>query len=76
MFSALNTKSYFILLIRIRLIEKAELLMQYLAAIKDEQGNAQIGGKTVSKKDILGLRLPRPARTGVTGGFVGGHARV
>lgn len=39
------------------IIEKAELLMQYLAAIKDEQGNAQIGGKTVSKKDILGLGI-------------------
>ncbi|WP_294590831.1 tape measure protein [uncultured Bacteroides sp.] len=36
-------------------IEKAELLMQYLGAVKDEQGNALIGGKTVSKKDILGL---------------------
>lgn len=39
------------------IIEKAELLMQYLAAIKDEQENAQIGGKTVSKKDILGLGI-------------------
>lgn len=39
------------------IIEKAELLMQYLAAIKDEQGNAKIGGKTVSKKDILGLGI-------------------
>lgn len=39
------------------IIEKAELLMQYLAAIKDGQGNAQIGGKTVSKKDILGLGI-------------------
>lgn len=39
------------------IIEKAELLMQYLAAIKDEQGNAQIGGKTVSKKDILDLGI-------------------
>lgn len=39
------------------IIEKAELLMQYLAAIKDEQGNAQIGGKTVLKKDILGLGI-------------------
>lgn len=39
------------------IIEKAELLMQYLAAVKDEQGNAQIGGKTVSKKDILGLGI-------------------
>ncbi|MCM0197260.1 hypothetical protein J8L04_08665 [Bacteroides fragilis] len=39
------------------IIEKAELLMQYLGAVKDEQGNAQIGGKTVSKKDILGLGI-------------------
>ncbi|MGZ2691087.1 tape measure protein [Bacteroides fragilis] len=39
------------------IIEKTELLMQYLAAVKDEQGNAQIGGKTVSKKDILGLGI-------------------
>lgn len=39
------------------IIEKAELLMQYLGAVKDEQGNAKIGGKTVSKKDILGLGI-------------------
>ena len=39
------------------IIAKAELLMQYLGAVKDEQGNAQIGGKTVSKKDILGLGI-------------------
>lgn len=39
------------------IIEKTELLMQYLGAVKDEQGNAQIGGKTVSKKDILGLGI-------------------
>lgn len=39
------------------IIAKAELLMQYLGAVKDEQGNAKIGGKTVSKKDILGLGI-------------------
>lgn len=38
-----------------KVIEKAELLMQYLESVKDEKGNAQIGGKTVSKKDILDL---------------------
>ena len=40
-----------------KIIEKAELLMQYLGAVKDAQGNAQIGGKTVSQKDILGLGI-------------------
>ena len=40
-----------------KIIEKTELLMQYIGAVKDEQGNAQIGGKTVSKKDILGLGI-------------------
>ncbi|WP_431422155.1 hypothetical protein [Bacteroides hominis] len=39
------------------IIAKAELLMQYLGSVKDEQGNAKIGGKTVSKKDILGLGI-------------------
>lgn len=40
-----------------KIIEKAELLMQYLGAAKDAEGNAQIGGKTVSQKDILGLGI-------------------
>lgn len=40
-----------------KIIEKAELLMQYLGSVKDEQGNAQIGGKTVLKKDILNLGI-------------------
>lgn len=40
-----------------KIIEKAELLMQYLGAVKDEQGNAQIKGKTVSKKDIIDLGI-------------------
>lgn len=40
-----------------KIIEKAELLMQYLGTVKDEQGNAQIGGKTVSKKDIIDLGI-------------------
>lgn len=40
-----------------KIIEKAELLMQYLGTVKDEQGNAQIGGKGVSKKDILNLGI-------------------
>lgn len=37
------------------IIDKAELLMKYIEAVKDEQGNAIIGGKEVSKSDILGL---------------------
>lgn len=37
------------------IIDKTELLMKYIEAIKDEQGNAIIGGKEVSKSDILGL---------------------
>ncbi|MDD3038605.1 phage tail tape measure protein [Bacteroides sp.] len=40
-----------------KVIEKAELLMQYLGSVKDKQGNAQIGGKTVSKKDIIDLGI-------------------
>lgn len=39
------------------IIEKADLLLQYLEAVKDEQGNATIGGKNVSKNDILGLGI-------------------
>lgn len=38
-----------------KVIEKAELLMRYLEAARDENGNAQIGGKTVSKQNILDL---------------------
>lgn len=40
-----------------KIIEKAELLMQYLGSVKDEQGNTQIGGKTVSRKDVLNLGI-------------------
>lgn len=40
-----------------KIIDKAEMLMNYLAAVKDEQGNATIDGKTVSKKDILNLGI-------------------
>lgn len=39
------------------IIDKAELLMRYLESIKDEDGNANIGGKSVSKKDILNLGI-------------------
>lgn len=39
------------------IIEKADLLLQYLEAVKDEQSNATIGGKNVSKNDILGLGI-------------------
>lgn len=38
-------------------IDKAKLLMQYIESVKDEQGNAIIGGKTISKNDILGLGI-------------------
>lgn len=40
-----------------RIIEKAELLMRYLEAVKDEKGNAFIGGKKVSKQDILNIGI-------------------
>lgn len=40
-----------------KIIEKAELLMQYLAAVKDAQGNTTIGGKTVSKQDIINIGI-------------------
>lgn len=39
------------------IIDKAELLMNYLEAVKDENGNALINGRTVSKQDILGLGI-------------------
>lgn len=39
------------------IIDKAKLLMQYIESVKDEQGNAIIGGKTISKNDILGLGI-------------------
>lgn len=38
-----------------RLVEKAELLMRYLAATKDAQGTALIDGRTVTRGDILSL---------------------
>lgn len=37
------------------IIDKADLLMQYLEAVKDEQGNAVINGNTVSQQNILAL---------------------
>lgn len=40
-----------------KIIDKAELLMDYLASVKDEQGTATIDGKTVTKKDILNLGI-------------------
>ena len=40
-----------------KIIDKAELLMDYLGAAKDEQGNAGINGKQVSKKQILDLGI-------------------
>lgn len=39
------------------IIDKAELLMDYLAAVKDETGNAIINGNTVSGNDILGVGI-------------------
>ena len=45
------------------IIDKAELLMRYLESIKDEEGNANIGGKTVSKKEILGLGISENSLT-------------
>ena len=38
-----------------RLVDKAELLMRYLAATKDAQGTARIDGRTVTRGDILSL---------------------
>lgn len=40
-----------------KVIEKAELLMRYLEAVKDEEGNALIGGKKVSKQDALDIGI-------------------
>lgn len=40
-----------------KVLEKAELLMQYLEAVKDEEGNALIGGKKVSKQDVLDIGI-------------------
>ncbi|TYK35598.1 phage tail tape measure protein [Bacteroides pyogenes] len=40
-----------------KVIEKAELLMQYLEAVKDEEGSALIGGKKVSKQDVLDIGI-------------------
>lgn len=39
------------------IIDKAELLMDYLGATKDEQGNAQIDGQTVSRQNIIDLGI-------------------
>lgn len=39
------------------IIDKADLLMQYLEAVKDEQGNTNINGKAVSRNDILNLGI-------------------
>lgn len=40
-----------------KIIDKVELLLKYLEAAKDENGNAVIDGKTYSKDDILGLGI-------------------
>ena len=40
-----------------KIIDKAELLMDYLGATKDEQGNANINGEQVSRKQILDLGI-------------------
>lgn len=42
-----------------KIIDKAELLMQYLESTKDGQGSANIGGKTVTQKDVLGLGISK-----------------
>lgn len=40
-----------------KIVDKAELLMRYLESVKDEKGNAVIGGKKVSKKEILDIGI-------------------
>lgn len=40
-----------------KIIDEAELLMQYIESVKDGEGNAMIGGESVSKDDIKGLGI-------------------
>lgn len=40
-----------------KIIDKAELLMDYLGATKDGQGNASVNGEQVSRKQILDLGI-------------------
>lgn len=42
-------------------IDKTQLLLSYLEAVKDENGNATINGKNVSRKDLLGLGISENA---------------
>lgn len=42
-------------------IGKTQLLLSYLEAVKDENGNATINGKNVSRKDLLGLGISENA---------------
>lgn len=42
-------------------IDKIQLLLSYLEAVKDENGNATINGKNVSRKDLLGLGISENA---------------
>ncbi len=44
-----------------KIIDKAELLMQYLESSKDENGTANVDGKTVTEKDILDLGISKNA---------------
>lgn len=37
------------------IIDKTQLLLEYLEAVKDENGNATINGENVSRKDIIGM---------------------
>lgn len=42
-------------------IDKTQLLLSYLEAVKDENGNTTINGKNVSRKDLLGLGISENA---------------
>lgn len=42
-------------------IDKTQLLLSYLEAVKDENGNATINGKNVSRKDLLELGISENA---------------
>lgn len=39
------------------IIDKVEMLLAYIEAVKDENGNATINGKNVSRKDIIGMGI-------------------
>lgn len=39
------------------IIDKVEMLLAYIEAVKDENGNATINGKKVSRKDIIGMGI-------------------